>query len=148
MKITKKKFIFKLSAVIFSVLVILFLWWNFGADSDDSFFHKNWSTSDKSISFTSTNMKGIYGSAQSIYPGKVKYNNKTMDIQVALDGGYSFDVYYKSNLIAFGRASYNPFLGRIRVRITDLGTDQYYYHLFDGVFKINQELVFYKEGIF
>lgn len=145
MKITKKKFILKLSAVVFAVLVILFLWWNFGADSDDSFFHKNWSTSDKSISFTSTNMKGIYGSAQSIYPGKVKYNNKTMDIQVALGGGYNFDVYYKSSLIACGSASYNPFLGRIRVRITDLGTDQYHYYMFDGVFKINQELVFYKE---
>lgn len=146
MKITEKKFILKLSAVVFAVLVILFLWWNFGEDPTDySIFHKNWSTSDKSISFTSINMKGIYGSAQSIYPGKVKYNNKTMDIQVALGGGYSFDVYYKSSLIACGSASYNPFLGRIRVRITDLGTDQYHCYMFDGVFKINQELVFYKE---
>lgn len=144
MKITKKKFILKLSAVVFAVLVILFLWWNFGADSDDSIFHRNWSTSDSSISFTSTNMKGIYGSAQSIYPGKVKYNNKTMDIQVALGGGYSFDVYYKSDIIVHGSVSYNPLLGRIKLKVTDLGTDEYYFYLFDGAFKINQELVFYK----
>ena len=40
MKITKKKFILKLSAVVFAVLVILFLWWNFGEDPTDySIFH-------------------------------------------------------------------------------------------------------------
>ena len=145
MKITKKKFIFKLSAVVFAVLVILFLWWNFGEDPTDySIFHKNWSTSDKSISFTSTNMKGIYGSYGVLYPGKVKYNNNTMDIRITLGGGKFFYVYYKSDIIVHGSVWYNPLLGRIKLKVTDLGTDEYYFYLFDGAFKINQELVFYK----
>ncbi len=138
-----KKIIWKISLFLLAMLVIFFLWWNFGSDSTDSRYHKNWSTSDKSMSFTSINHKGIFGSALWTYPGKLKYHNKIYNIEVALEGGDGFTIYYNSDLIAFGESSYNPFLGRITVKLTDFEED--YYKMFNGRFELNKEYVFLKE---
>lgn len=140
---SKRKFIWIISLFLLALFVIFFLWWNFGADSTDSKYHKNWSTSDNSMSFTSINQKGIFGSALWAYPGKLKYHDKTYNIEVELKGGDGFTIYCGSDIIASGESSYNPFLGRITAKITDFYEG--YYEMFNGRFELNKEYVFFKE---